>query len=117
MTLHHEQFRRFDDVGKRQAPLLVVHNMTGRLVYQARSRSLLEHTGFACRLWQKLAHRTEAEDSAFVEFSADLQRHNRHNCCGLPVAVVLLCPWRGNVAVPDSLAIKAAVSARRNVGR
>ena len=64
MTLHHGQFRRFDDVGKRQAPLLVVHNMTGRLIYQARSRSLLEHTGFACRLRRTFAHRTEAEDSA-----------------------------------------------------
>ena len=117
MTLHHEQFRRFDDVGKRQAPLLVVHNMTGRLIYQARSRSLLQYTGIACRIWKNFAHRTDTEDSVLVEFAADLQRHNRHNCCGLPVTVVLLCPWRGNVAVPDSLAIEAAVSARRNVGR
>ena len=96
---------------RRQARItaFAVHDMTGRLIYQARSRSLLQYTGIACRLWQNFAHRTDTEDSALVEFWADLQRHNRSSCCGLPVAVVFFYPWRGNVAVRDSLAIEAAV--------
>jgi len=63
---------------------------------------MLQQTALLAGSGQNFAHRTEAEDSALPKFSADLQRHNRHNCCGLPVAVVLLSPWRGDIAVPHS---------------